>query len=191
MPPSCYSVILDSLTQRLLWLIIPLSRRRWMSCYPRVPLTHQLVVLALTPAYLLFISVLVAYGPHSLMRKAGSGVATAFSHSSGGLSSLGSSRSGPVGIPTYQSMSVILLLWKSTTSGNLGLNAFNHHWTYQVSYVFPPPLLFPLVLSMFLAKNVTGQFRPVTLLEPCCFWGSLPSHRSQHAGRCSSTSILS
>ena len=40
--------------------------------------------------------------------------------------------------------------------GALGLNAFNHPWKFQVSYVFPPPALVPLVLSKFLAEHVNG-----------------------------------
>ena len=36
------------------------------------------------------------------------------------------------------------------------LNAFNHPWTFQVSYVFPPPALIPLVLSKFLVEHVTS-----------------------------------
>ena len=34
-------------------------------------------------------------------------------------------------------------------SGALELNAFNHPWMFQVSYVFPPHALLPLVLSSF------------------------------------------
>ena len=40
--------------------------------------------------------------------------------------------------------------------GALGLNAFNHPWTFQVSYMFPSPALVPLVLSKFLAEHVKG-----------------------------------
>ena len=43
--------------------------------------------------------------------------------------------------------------------GALGLNAFNHLWMFQVSYVYPPPSLVPLVLSKFLAEHVKGQLR--------------------------------
>ena len=38
----------------------------------------------------------------------------------------------------------------------LALNAFSHPWTFQVSYVFPPLALVPLVLSKFLAEHVNG-----------------------------------
>ena len=51
--------------------------------------------------------------------------------------------------------------------GALGLNAFNHSWTFQVSYVFPSPALVPLVLSMFLVEHVKGQLRHLVLEAPC------------------------
>ena len=43
--------------------------------------------------------------------------------------------------------------------GTLGLNAFNNPLMFQVSYVFPPPALVPLVLSKFLAECIKGQLR--------------------------------
>ena len=55
--------------------------------------------------------------------------------------------------------------------GALGLNAFSHPWTFQVSYVFPPLTLVPLVLSKFLA-DVNGQLRYSTLVVPC--WMEAP-----------------
>ena len=51
--------------------------------------------------------------------------------------------------------------------GPLGLNAFNHPWTYQVIYVFPPPALVLLFLSKFLVEHVIGQFRVLVLVVPC------------------------
>ena len=51
--------------------------------------------------------------------------------------------------------------------GALGLNAFNHPWIFQVSYVFPPPAFVPLVLSKFLAEHVKGQLRLLILVAPC------------------------
>ena len=51
--------------------------------------------------------------------------------------------------------------------GTLGLNAFNHPWMFQVSYVFPLPALVPLVLSMFLAEHVKGQLRQLILVALC------------------------
>ena len=56
--------------------------------------------------------------------------------------------------------------------GALGLNAFNHNWTFQVSYVFPPLALVPLVLSKFLAEHVNGQVRHLLLVAP--FWMEAP-----------------
>ena len=55
--------------------------------------------------------------------------------------------------------------------GPLGLNSFNHPWTYQVTYVLPPLALHPLVLSRYLVEHVTGQFRLI-LVGPC--WMEAP-----------------
>ena len=51
--------------------------------------------------------------------------------------------------------------------GAFGLNAFNHPWMFQVSYVFPPPALVPLVLSQFLVEHVKGQLRYLIMVSPC------------------------
>ena len=56
--------------------------------------------------------------------------------------------------------------------GALGLNAFSHPWNFQVSYVFPPLALVPLVLSKFLAAHVNGQLRHLLLVAPC--WMEAP-----------------
>ena len=56
--------------------------------------------------------------------------------------------------------------------GTLGLNAFSHPWKFQVSYVFSPPALVPLVLSKFLAEHVNGQLRHLLLVAPC--WMEAP-----------------
>ena len=40
--------------------------------------------------------------------------------------------------------------------GALGLNAFNHPWMFQMSFVFTPSASFALVLSKFLAEHVKG-----------------------------------
>ena len=70
--------------------------------------------------------------------------------------------------------------------GALGLNAFSHPWTFQVSYVFPPPGLVPLVLSQVSGR--TGQWSTLTFDSGGAMLdgGSLASHSSQHVGRCSS-----
>ena len=67
--------------------------------------------------------------------------------------------------------------------GALGLNAFSHPWNFQVSYVFLPLALVPLVLSRFLAEHVNGE--TFTSGGSMLDGGSLASHSSQHAGRCS------
>ena len=67
----------------------------------------------------------------------------------------------------------------------LGLNAFSHPWMFQVSYVFPPPALVPLVLSKFLAEHVKGQLRQLSLVAPCWMEAPWLPHSSQHVGRCS------
>ena len=51
--------------------------------------------------------------------------------------------------------------------GALGLNAFSHPWTFQVSYVFPPLALVPHVLSKFLGEHVNVQLRWLILVAPC------------------------
>ena len=56
--------------------------------------------------------------------------------------------------------------------GALGLNAFSHPWNFQVSYVFPPLALVPLVLSKFLVEHVNGQLRHLLLVAPC--WMEAP-----------------
>ena len=56
--------------------------------------------------------------------------------------------------------------------GALGLNAFSYPWTFQVSNVFPPPALVPLVLSKFLTEHVNIQLRQFILVVPC--WTEAP-----------------
>ena len=58
-------------------------------------------------------------------------------------------------------------LENSLPLGAFGLHAFNYPWTYQVSYVFPPPVLVPLVLSTLLGEHVTGQLRLLILAASC------------------------
>ena len=80
----------------------------------------------------------------------------------------------------YQSVSIVTS-WKVLLLGTLGLNAFNHPWTYQVSYFFPPELV-PLDLSKFLAEHVTSYFRfdsIGTILDN----GSMAFYSSQDIGR--------
>ena len=43
---------------------------------------------------------------------------------------------------------------------------------FQVSYVFPPLALVPLVLAKFLAEHVNSQLRHLLLVAPC--WMEAP-----------------
>ena len=47
----------------------------------------------------------------------------------------------------------------------LGMNAFNHPWTYQVICIFPPAVLVPLVMSSFLECQVAGPARLLNFLQ--------------------------
>ena len=51
---TLFSIISNGAKLRLLWFIIPFSKRQWMSHYPGVPLKHSLVVLASTQMYFCF-----------------------------------------------------------------------------------------------------------------------------------------
>ena len=53
------------------------------------------------------------------------------------------------------------------------MNTFNHVWTYQVSYIFLPLVLFPLVLFQYQAEHVTDQFRHLFLVAPWLMEGTL------------------
>ena len=53
--------------------------------------------------------------------------------------------------------------WKVPYLWRLRLKAFNHLWTYQVSFMYPSALV-SLILSIFLAEHVAGQFRHVILV---------------------------
>ena len=69
-------------------------------------------------------------------------------------------------------MPTIFHFGNSTASGGLGLNAFSYSWKFQISYVFPPPALVPLVLSNFLAEHVNSQLRHLLLVASC--WMEAP-----------------
>ena len=87
------------------------------------------------------------------------------------LSNFRVSQSGIFGILIYQSMSA-LLHWGITILGTLGLNALNNPGKFQMSCVFPPPALIPIVLSKFLLEHVTSHFRFLILLALC--WLEVP-----------------
>ena len=62
----------------------------------------------------------------------------------------------------YQSVQVLLHLGIPLPLRALELNAFNHPWTYQVSYVSSSSFS-----SLFLAEKVTDQFRLLILVASC------------------------
>ena len=101
-----------------------------------------------------------------IMRKVGSRMAPSSSHCSGSFSTLRLTRGGSVGILTYQSISALLHLEKSTTSGCLQVECCQPPLIYHVSYAFSPALV-SLVLSRFLPEHVTGQFRLLILVATC------------------------
>ena len=103
-----------------------------------------------------------------LLGVVGTWVAPASLHSSGCISSFGSTRGQSAGILPYQWMPVLLHLEKSSTFWGLGGECFNHLWAYPVSYLFPPPALVSLVLSTFLTERVTGQFILLIFVVPGC-----------------------
>ena len=56
--------------------------------------------------------------------------------------------------------------------GAMGLNAFNHPWMFQIGYMFPPPVLVPVVLSKFLTEQAKGPLRQLIPVAPC--WMEIP-----------------
>ena len=99
------------------------------------------------------------------------------------VSTLGSTRCEIPDIFTYQSMSAILHIVNSATSGSIRVECFQSSLPFfQASYIFPPAALVLLVLfsSKFLAKHVTVQYRHVILDRPCELGGFLVSQCLRH-----------
>ena len=103
---------------------------------------------------------------------AASRVASSPSDGSSSFSPLECTRGGSAGILMNYSMPALLHLGNTTTSGGLGVECLNHPWIFQVSYLFPPLALAPLVLSKFLAEHVKGQLRLLILVASC--WMEAP-----------------
>ena len=74
----------------------------------------------------------------------------------------------------------------STASRGHGVQCLRPSLEIEISYVFPPPVLVPLVLSKFLAEHVNSPTQTFTSGGSMLDGGSLASHSSHHAGRCSS-----
>ena len=105
------------------------------------------------------------------------------SHRLGSVSSLGSTGSRSVGIFAYHSMSALLHLRKSSTSGKLGVECYQPSYDIQVSNVFLLLVLVLLIFSKFLTENVTVHWKAPYSSGTLLDWGFLASHSSQHVGR--------
>ena len=102
----------------------------------------------------------------TIKRKVISKMAPASSHSSGYVSTVGSTKGGSVGILKYQWMSAPFHFGQPTTSGTLQVECFQPPLDTLGELCF---LLFPLlhlVLSKFLVEHVTGQFTLLILVTP-------------------------
>ena len=100
----------------------------------------------------------------SLMRNVGSNMAPTSSHSLGCLSSLESTKDGSAAVLMYQSMSVILHLGKSTTSGILGVESLQPPLDLSSGFICFLLLHWFPSFAKFLAGHVTGQFRFLILV---------------------------
>ena len=83
------------------------------------------------------------------------------------ISSLETSWGGAVGILMYQSMSAVIHLRKSTTSGSLGFECFQPPLDLSGELWVSSSYIGFLVLSRFLSKHVTGEFKLLILVAPC------------------------
>ena len=85
---------------------------------------------------------------------------------------MGSSLDGSVGILTYQSMSAILHLRKSTTSGSLGAEHFQQLLDLSGEFCISSSCISSPSSVRFLADHAKGQFRLLILGAPC--WMEAP-----------------
>ena len=108
----------------------------------------------------------------SIMEKVGSRVASSSMHSTGSISTLESTTGGLWASSHTNQSQFYFTMENPLLLGALRLNAFNHPWIYQVTYVFPPPALVTLFLSKFQTEHVTGQFKCLILVAPC--WKEVP-----------------
>ena len=102
------------------------------------------------------------------------------SHSSSNIANLGLTGGRSVGILPYQSMSVYHTFENLLPLGALGFNALNHPWTYQVGYVFPPPVL---VLCHVSGRTCDRSILTSNTRCNVLDGGSLACHSSHHIGR--------
>ena len=112
---------------------------------------------------------------------------TFFLHSSGCISTLGSTGSGSVGILTYQSMSALLNLGKFTTSGSLGVESFQPPFDISGRLFVSTPCFsspsYVKVSDRTCHRSIQTSYSGGTLLDG----GSVPCHNSWYVGRHSSS----
>ena len=81
----------------------------------------------------------------------------------------------------------ITIFWRiSLLPGAYGLKALNYSWLLWMTYVFPSPLVFLVLLSKFLAEDVTGQCSLLIFVALCWMNATWLLHCFQHVGRHSS-----
>ena len=118
-----------------------------------------------------------------LLWKVSSKIASSSSHNYNGISLLGLPGSESIGILTYHVMSPLLHLENVLPLGTLGLNTFNHPWTYQVTHSNPLPALASLVLSYVSGRMCHGSFLMSNSSCSLLDGGFMTSHNSQHVER--------
>ena len=120
----------------------------------------------------------------STIREIGSSMAFS-SHSLSGISNLGSSKGGFLGILTFQSMLTVLHLGESAIFGSFGVEDFQHSLEVLGELHISSPSVSLCSSSQVSGRTSTGQFR-LLILDALLDRGSFASHCSQHVGRSSS-----
>ena len=113
-------------------------------------------------------------------------MAPSSSGGSGSFSSLGPSRGGPLGIFSFYSMPTLFHFGNSTASGGLGVECLEPSLEFSgklcVSSSCSGPSCSVQVSSRTCERSIQTFDSGSSMLDG----GSLASHSSQHAGRCSS-----
>ena len=82
-------------------------------------------------------------------------MASTSSHTSSGVSTLGSTGAGFIGMLTYKSMSVFKYTLENPLPLQvLGLSVFNHLWTYKMRDIYPPVSFLPVCLCFWQMSEV-------------------------------------
>ena len=105
----------------------------------------------------------------SVMGKVGSGMPSSSSHSSSSISTFDSARGWCNGILTYQSVSGLLHLGESITSGILVIEHFQPSLEVSGELCISISCISSWVLPKFLVERVMGQSRPLIIGLPIVF----------------------